>query len=102
MAQLAGAWKVTVHTFMGDQFSTHEYTVDGDALTGVITDGSNGSKAQIRDGKTDGTNFEYKFEIKTAIGEMEFTMAGALQGDGTIKGSSSNAMGSFDFDAVRA
>lgn len=102
MANLTGKWNITVHTFMGDQFSTHEYAVADGAITGTITDGANGSKAEIREGKSDGTNFEFKFTIKAAIGEMEFTMTGALQEDGTIKGSSVNAMGSFEFDGVRA
>lgn len=102
MADLAGKYNVTVHTFMGDQRSVHEYTVAGDMLTGTVTDGANASVAEIREGKTDGTNFEYKFTIKAAIGEMEFTMTGALQADGTIKGNSVNAMGSFEFDGVPA
>ena len=102
MADLAGKWNITVQTFMGDQFSTHDYAVADGVLTGTVTDGANGSVAEIREGKSDGTSFEYKFTIKAAIGEMEFTMTGALQEDGTIKGSSANAMGSFEFDGVRA
>ena len=102
MADLTGKWNITVHTFMGDQFSTHDYTVADGALTGTVTDGANGSVAEIRDGKSDGTTYECKFTIKAAIGEMEFTLNGALQEDGTIKGTSSNAMGSFDYDGVRA
>lgn len=102
MADLAGKWNMVVHTYMGDQFSEHEYIVEGDALKGVITDKSNGNKAEIMNGKVNRNQFSYKFTIKIPIGEMEFTMIGELSEEGTTKGTSSNAMGSFEFDGTRA
>ncbi len=101
MAGIQGAWNIVVHTYMGDQNSLHEYEVDGGVLTGTITDGGNGNKAQIREGKVDGDHFSFQFTIKIPIGEMEFTMDGALQADGRLKGNSSNAMGSFEFEGTR-
>lgn len=102
MADLTGKWNVVVHTYMGDQFSVHEYAVDGDVLTGTITDGGNGNVAPIEDGKVEGTKVSYRFTLKIPIGEMEFKIEGTLQEDGTIKGNSSNAMGSFEFEAAKA
>ena len=101
MSELAGKWNVVVHTYMGDQFSNHELTVDGDVLTGVITDGGNGNQAEIKNGKVEGNKFSYTFQIKIPIGEMEFKMEGELTEEGTLKGQSSNAMGSFEFEAAR-
>lgn len=101
MAKLSGKWDVTVHTYIGDQFSLHEFSVDGDTLTGTVTDKGNGNSAPLLEGKVEGNKFSYKFTLKIPIGEMEFQFEGALLEDGTLKGTSSNAMGSFDFDAVR-
>lgn len=102
MAELTGKWAITVHTFMGDQRSTHDIKVDGNTVSGTITDGGNGSQVEFTGGTTDGTNYSYEFEIKAAIGKMKFKMEGALQEDGTLKGVSANAMGKFDYDGVRA
>lgn len=98
---LSGAWKIVVHTYMGDQNSIHEYSVDGDALTGVITDGGNGNKAEVQDGKVDGNKFSFHFQIRIPIGNLEFEMIGELQPDDTIRGISKNAMGEFEFEGRR-
>lgn len=102
MAELAGKWNVVVHTYMGDQNSVHEYVVDGNVLTGTVIDGGNGNTAEIQSGKIEGNKISYKFTLKIPIGEMEFNIEGTLQDDGSLKGSSSNAMGSFEFEAVKA
>ncbi len=101
MNELSGIWDVVVHTFMGDQFSEHEYEADGTTLSGTITDKGNGNKAAIVDGRIEGNSISYKFTIKIPIGEMEFTMVGELKEDGKILGNSSNAMGSFEFEATK-
>ncbi len=101
MDKFSGMWDIVVHTYMGDQFSEHEYSVEGSTLKGVITDKGNGNKAEIVDGTVDGNSISYKFTIKIPIGEMEFHMTGELMEDGKIKGNSSNAMGSFEYEAVK-
>ena len=101
MSKITGKWNVTVHTYMGDQRAVHEYTVDGDKITAVITDGANGASTRA-EGTVDGDKFTFTFTLKVAIGEMTFTINGELVDDNTIKGTSGNAMGSFDFDGVRA
>ncbi|MCF0228218.1 MAG: hypothetical protein HUJ76_00820 [Parasporobacterium sp.] len=98
---MEGKWNFTVHTFMGDMRSIYDIKVVGDKLEGTATDASNGATAPIENGTFDGKNFSWVMTIKTAVGEMTNTLTGTLEGD-TLKGQSSNPMGSFDFDAVRA
>jgi len=101
MSQFDGKWDVVVHTFMGDQKSEHTFQVDGNELTGSIMDKGNGNIAPITSGTVDGNKINFQFTIKIPIGEMEFAMTGELSEDGMIRGTSSNAMGSFEFEAVR-
>lgn len=103
MNKLDGIWNITVHTFIGDQFSTHTYLAEGDVLTGKVKDKGNGNETAILDGKIDGSKFSYQFELKIPIGKMKFTLEGEISEDGaTIKGKSKNAMGKFDFSGTRA
>lgn len=102
MSKLNGSWLITVHTFMGDMRATHNYTVEGGTLTGYAIDASNGARGEIANGVVDGGKFEYDMTIKTAVGEMTNHLSGELADDGAIRGQSSNAMGAFDFDGVRA
>lgn len=101
MNALTGKWKVVVHTYMGDQFATHELTADGDRLTGKVIDGGNGNSTEILDGKVDGNRFSYHFALRIPIGDMEFAIEGELLDDGSIKGSSTNPMGTFEFDGTK-
>ncbi len=101
MDKFSGIWDVVVHTYMGDQFSEHEYVVEGTSLRGSIMDKGNGNKGEIVDGSVDGNNIFFKFTIKIPIGEMEFNMVGELKEEGKIVGNSSNAMGSFEYEAVK-
>ena len=101
MSKLNGTWNIVLHTFMGDMRSTLAATVEGDVLTGTVTDASNGAVAPVVNGKVDGDKFSYEVTIKTAVGEMTNTLTGELVGD-VLKGTSSNAMGSFEFEATRA
>lgn len=102
MSGLTGKWNIVVHTYMGDQFSTHEYAVDGEKLTGEITDGGNGNKASVQNGKVKGNKFSFTFRIQIPIGDLEFEMNGELKEDGTVYGISKNAMGEFEFEGKRA
>lgn len=101
MSKLNGSWKITLHTYMGDMRSTLYATVEGNTMTGHCTDASNGADAPIINGVVDGNKYEYDLTIKTAVGEMTNHLAGELGEDDVIRGTSSNAMGSFEFEAVR-
>lgn len=101
MSKLNGSWKVTVHTYMGDMRSTGYFTVEGDKLTGYCIDAGNGARGEIVNGVVNGDKYEYDMTIKTPVGELTNHLAGTLGEDDVIHGTSSNPMGSFEFDAVR-
>lgn len=101
MSKLNGSWKITLHTYMGDMRSTLYATVEGDKLTGTCKDAANGAVAPIVNGVVDGNKYSYELTIKTAVGEMTNKLEGTLGEDDVIRGTSSNAMGSFEFEAVR-
>lgn len=98
---MEGKWIMTVHTFMGDMASKCEFSIDGETLTGTVEDAANGAVAPIEKGSFKDGAFDYEVTIKTAVGEMTNHLSGKLEGDKLI-GTSSNAMGSFECDAVRA
>jgi len=98
---MEGKWNFTVHTFMGDMRSTYELKVVGDKIEGTATDAANGATAPVDNGTFDGTNFSWDMTIKTAVGEMTNHLTGKFEGD-KLTGKSANAMGEFEFDAVRA
>ena len=80
MSKLNGSWKITVHTYK---------------------DAGNGAVAPIVNGVVTGNKYEYDLTIKTPVGEMTNHLVGELGDDDVIRGTSSNPMGSFDFDATR-
>ena len=98
---MEGKWNFTVHTFMGDMRSVYELKVVGDKVEGTVTDSSNGATAPVDNGTFDGVEFSWDVTIKTAVGEMTNHLTGKFE-DGKLVGKSSNAMGDFEFDAVRA
>ena len=101
MSKLNGSWKMTLHTFMGDMRSTLYFTVEGDKLTGHCKDAANGAVGTIENGVVNGNKYEYDMTIKTAVGEMTNHLVGELGEDDVIRGTSSNPMGSFEFESVR-
>ena len=101
MSKLNGSWKITLHTYMDDMRSTGYFTVEGDKLVGTCKDAANGAVGTIENGVVNGSTYEYDLTIKTAVGEMTNHLEGTLGEDDVIHGTSSNPMGSFEFDAVR-
>lgn len=102
MEKLNGKWDIVVHTYMGDQSAFHELSVEGNVLTGKVTDKGNGAQAVIQDGKVDGNKFSYNFEIQIPVGKLKMMLEGEYLENETIKGTSSNAMGQFEFDGKKA
>ena len=101
MSKLNGSWKITLHTYMGDMRSTLYATVEGDKLVGTCKDASNGAVAPLENGIVDGNKYQYDLTIKTAVGEMTNHLVGELGEDDIIRGTSTNPMGTFEFEAVR-
>ncbi len=102
MSKLNGKWNIVVKTYMGGMRSLADFTVDGAALKGTVTDAASGNVANVDNGKVDGDNFSYSLTILTPGGEMTNELAGSVSADGTLSGKSKNAMGEFDFEATRA
>ena len=101
MSKLNGSWKITLHTYMGDMRSTLNATVEGNVMTGTCVDAANGAVGTLENGVVDGNKYSYDLTIKTAVGEMTNHLEGELGEDDVIRGTSSNPMGSFEFEAVR-
>lgn len=101
MSKLNGSWKITIHTYMGDMRSTLNASVDGNVVTGTVTDASNGAVANVENGVVDGNKICYEITIKTPVGNMTNHLEGELGEDDILRGQSENAMGKFDFEAVR-
>ena len=102
MSKLNGKWNLTVKTYMGDMRSVADFTVNGTALTGLVTDAASGNTANVDNGMVDGDHFSYAITIVTPVGEMTNELAGSINAEGTIlTGKSKNAMGEFEFEAVR-
>ena len=75
-----GKWELTVHTYMGDMRSLMDYHVEGTVLTGTGEDASNGTVAQIENGRFENGEFSYDLTIKTAVGEMTNHLSGKVEG----------------------
>jgi len=102
MGTLNGKWNMTVKTYMGDIRSVVEFAVDGNCLTGIVTDAASGNKATVDNGKVDGDSFSYSITILTPVGELTNNLSGALNANDTLTGKSANPMGEFEFEATRA
>lgn len=100
MSVLNGKWNMVVKTYMGDMPNTADFTVNGDKLTGTVTDNANGACVPVDNGTVSGNDFGYQITIKTPVGEMTNEIRGAVNGD-SITGKSKNAMGEFDLIGTR-
>jgi hypothetical protein len=101
MGDLTAKWDVVVHTFIGDQTAFHELKAEGNTVSGTVTDKANGAQADIVNGKFDGKKFSYEFKIKVPIGLIDCSIEGELLDENTIKGESTNPMGTFNFEGKR-
>ena len=101
MSKLNGSWKVCMHTYMGDMFSQLDARVEGDALLGTVTDSANGAKGEIANGRVNGDEFCYDLTIRAVVGELTNHIEGVVVDENTLKGSSTNPMGTFEMEATR-
>ena len=99
---VAGKWTAAIDTPMGTQNTSFEFKVDGDKLTGSVSNDMMGA-AEIKEGKVTGTDISF-VEIRT-FGDNEFRLAykGKITGDDEIKFTRTvGDFGSSDFVAKRA
>lgn len=96
---VAGKWNVAIKSPMGELKGEFDFNVDGEVLTGTLTD-ANGANA-ITDGKVNGEEFTFKTKLKTPMGGISFTFSGTVDGD-NVSGKAKMMMGSMEFKGTRA
>lgn len=96
---VAGKWNVAIKSPMGELTGVFDFNVDGELLTGTLTD-ANGVNA-ITDGKVTGEDFTFKTKLKTPMGGISFTFSGTVDGD-NVSGKAKMMMGSMEFKGSRA
>lgn len=95
---MTGKWNLKIKSPMNTQNATLDVTVDGDTITGTLTD-ANGT-VEITDGKmTDKAAF--KAPLKTPFGVMSFDFTLEVSGD-EISGKAKMKMGSMPVTGTRA
>lgn len=96
---LTGKWNASMASPLGELKAVLDLTVEGDAVTGTLSDDKGPSP--ISDGKVNGSEFTFKVKLKTPMGPMPFAFTGKVEGD-KLSGKAKMAMGALDFTADRA
>lgn len=97
-ADIAGTWKATVRTPMGEMEMTMELEQEGSQVKGFMS--SQMGKWEIKDGILSGAELTFTLAA-TIMGEtMEMAFSGKTEKD-TIEGTISSAMGNAEFRATR-
>jgi hypothetical protein len=95
-----GKWNITLSTPMGDRPAELTLKADGTALSGSFG-GPQGS-ADFSGGTTDGTKVSWKNNFSGAMGPMELTFDGAVDGDNISGTVQFGAFGSGSWKGTRA
>ncbi|MBQ2782850.1 MAG: hypothetical protein IJE94_06645 [Oscillospiraceae bacterium] len=95
---MTGKWNLKIKTPMNTQTPVIDVVVEGDVLTGTLTD-SNGTVA-ITDGKV-GDKVTFKAPLKTPFGVMDFDFTLEVNGD-ELSGKAKIKMGTMAVTGVRA
>lgn len=77
-SEIEGKWTATIETDNGPFTFFAEYVVSGDTITGTLS--SEMGSVQIKNGKINGNEFEYTFEIDY----YKFTHKGKLESEKLI------------------
>jgi hypothetical protein len=93
-----GTWTIVVESPMGEQKSTVELKIDGNALTGT-SHGPNGD-APIADGKADGNDVSWKLDITQPM-PMTLEVSGTVDGNSIAGRVKAGMFGSFPFTGTR-
>ncbi len=83
-AAITGTWEMSWDTPRGPMTMTMELKQDGDALTGRVQ--TRGGWQEIKDGKVDGSSFSFVVELTRQDRTFSMDYKGAIQDDGTLKG----------------
>ena len=96
---VTGTWNIEIVAPIGKLGGTLVMNVDGGVLSGTLTD-PNGTY-DITDTSVNGNEFSFKCKLKTPMGAMAFTFAGAADGD-KVAGTAKMMMGAMEFTGTRA
>ena len=95
-----GTWELTIDTPMGAQKGNLSLTSDGDSLTGKMTGGP-GGELDIEDGKVDGNDISYKFNITSPMA-IAVEVTATVDGDNISGSAKLGAFGTAKITGARA
>ncbi len=96
---IAGKWKITIKTMMGDQNADLDLTVNGAALTGTMS--GQGGTAAIADGAVTGDDFSWKASITQPMA-LDLEFSGTVAGDRMSGQVKAGVFGYSPFEGGRA
>ncbi len=94
---IQGKWNITINTPMGDKSGVLDLMVDGDRLTGSLSDA--GHYAAISDGKIEGNRLKWSAKITKPM-RMSFKFTATVDAD-HIRGEAKHLFGSAPFSGTR-
>jgi hypothetical protein len=95
---IQGKWNITIKTPMGDRSGVLELKVEGNTLTGALSDA--GHHVQISDGQVEGNRLKWKAKITKPM-SMTFRFTATVEQD-RISGDARALLGSATFTGTRA
>jgi hypothetical protein len=95
---IQGKWNITINTPMGDRSGVLELKVDGETLTGSLSDA--GHHVLISDGRVDGNQLKWKAKITKPM-NLSFKFTATVEQD-RISGDARHLLGSATFSGTRA
>jgi len=101
MSNVAGKWDIIISVPMQKVRNLLEVTVDGETLTGTLTDPPTGNVSELENGKVDGDNFSFESTVGSPFGPLAIVMSLKLNADDTISGTSKTKMGTFKVKGAR-
>jgi hypothetical protein len=98
MSSAHGCWNVTIKTPMGDRSGVLDLRVEGNTLTGTLSDGEH--HAAISDGRVEGNRLSWSAKIQKPM-RLSFKFSAVVDAD-RISGSAKYMLGSATFAGTRA
>lgn len=98
MSGAHGRWNVTIKTPMGDRTGVLDLQVEGNTLTGSLSDGEH--HAAISDGRIDGNRLSWSARIQKPM-RLSFKFSAVVDAD-RINGDARYLLGSATFTGTRA
>ena len=96
---VAGSYKVTVKTPIGPQEGSLTLRVDGNSLSGALTNPTGAS--EFSGGTVSGTEVRFATKIKTPLGRLKAQVVGTVEGD-RFEGTAKLPLGVARIEGIRA